>query len=93
MPPGRPFSVVTPHSGTLTLNIPKTATYQVTISADGWIDVVQNGVAVKASAHTGDRLCLGLRKSVRFPLHAGPAIVQVSGAPENAIRIAIRRSD
>ncbi|MCC7252297.1 hypothetical protein [Hyphomicrobium sp.] len=64
--------------------------YQVTLSGDGWIDVVQNDTALEATGHTGSKDCDGIRKSVRFEIGPGPFALQVSGARKEHIRIAIR---
>jgi hypothetical protein len=64
--------------------------YQVTLSAHGWIDVVQNGAPLEATAHTGSTDCDAIRKSVRFEIGAGPFAVQVNGARKDSIRITIR---
>lgn len=69
---------------------PQPGAYQVAISASGWLDVVQNGTALEAIAHTGAPRCNLLRKSVRFEIGAGPVSVQVSGVPKDSIKIAIR---
>ena len=63
--------------------------YFISLSAEGWIDVYQNGVAVASTAHTGDPDCPGLRKSVRFPLTDKPATLQIGNAPAAAITLAI----
>jgi predicted lipoprotein len=64
-------------------------TYKVSLSSEGWIDVVQDGHAVKSSAFSGATGCEGLRKSVKFELAAQPFTVELSGIPADTIRIAI----
>ena len=64
--------------------------YQVTLSANGWIDVVQNGAPLDATGHTGSKDCDGLRKSVRFEVAPGPFAIQVNGVRATSIRIAVR---
>jgi hypothetical protein len=64
--------------------------YQVTLSTNGWIDVVQNGAALEATGHTGSKDCDGLRKSVRFEVAPGPFSIQVSGVRKDSIRITLR---
>src|SRR5215471_11856098 len=56
------------YGGVITLPPMRPGLYQVTLSEDGWIDVIQDGRALTAEAHTGRRDCSGLRKSVRFQL-------------------------
>ncbi|RTL69323.1 MAG: hypothetical protein EKK41_13945 [Hyphomicrobiales bacterium] len=71
--------------------IPAAGTYQVTLSQDAWIEVVQDGAALPAAEFSGVKGCAGVRKSVRFDLKGGPAHVQITGAPASQILIAIRR--
>lgn len=66
------------------------AHYQVTLSANGWIDVVQNGTPLEATGHTGSENCDSLRKSVRFEVAPGPFSIQVSGVRKGSIRITVR---
>jgi hypothetical protein len=76
------------------LNVPKldAGLYQVTVSAEAWIDVAQNGALVKSSAFSGQHDCDGVRKSVRFPLAAGPATLEISNAHADHIMVAISPS-
>lgn len=69
---------------------PAAVHYQVTLSGNGWIDVVQNGASLEATGHTGSKDCDGIRKSVRFEVGPGPFALQVSGVHKESIRIAIR---
>jgi hypothetical protein len=68
---------------------PKAATYKITLSAESWIDVVQDGHAVKSSGFSGAVGCEGIRKSVKFYLAAQPFTLQLGGAPANAIRVVV----
>ncbi len=63
--------------------------YQLTLSDDAWIDVIQNDAFLKSLGSTGKRGCADLRKSVRFELGDGPAIVQFSGVETSKIKLAI----
>jgi hypothetical protein len=67
----------------------KVGTYQITLSAAGWIDVVQDGQRAKSTASTGATGCAGVRKSVKFELIAAPLIVEVSGIEAKSVGIAI----
>jgi hypothetical protein len=64
--------------------------YQVTLSAEGWIDLVQDGKALGSADHSGVKNCPGLRKSVRFDVGGAPLALQISGAPGDSIKVAIR---
>jgi hypothetical protein len=77
--------------GVLTFDgVPKPGVYQVTLSSVGWIDVVQNGAALSTAGHTGMKDCTAIRKSVRFQIGEGPFALQLSGIPQDTIRIAVR---
>lgn len=76
-------------AGFTTLNIPANGIYSVTLSAGAWIDVLQNGSFLKPKAFSGVQGCDGIRKTVKFELTAGATIIQVSGVPESAIKIAV----
>ena len=68
---------------------PAAGLYQVTLSAEAWIDVVQDGKPVKSGAFSGKEGCPSLRKSVRFALEAKPTLLQISNAKASTIDIAI----
>jgi len=68
---------------------PKAVTYKITLSAESWIDVVQDGHTVKSSAFSGATGCEGVRKSVKFELAPQPFTLQLSGASADSIRIVV----
>jgi hypothetical protein len=67
----------------------KAGTYKITLSSEGWIDVVQDSHAVKSSAFSGATGCEGVRKSVKFELAAQPLTIELSGVPSDSIGIAV----
>jgi hypothetical protein len=44
---------------------------------------------VQSVDFSGVKTCPGLRKSVRFKLSAGPAIIQLSGAKKAGLKVAV----
>ncbi len=70
-------------------NIPASGVYSISLSAAAWIDVLQNGNFLKPKAFSGVTGCDGIRKTVKFDLVAGPAIIQVSSVSEPTIKIVI----
>lgn len=77
-------------SGFIVLPAPPAAgLYQVTLNAKAWIDVVQDGKAVKSGEHSSDRDCPIMRKSVRFDLAAAPVTLQFSGADATSVTFTI----
>jgi hypothetical protein len=70
-------------------NVSKAGSYQVTASAEAWIDVIQDGKSLASTAHSGRRDCPDVRKSVRFDLQTGAVTIQVSGVDSKLIKLAI----
>ena len=68
---------------------PKAGLYTISLSAGGWVDVVQDGHFVKPKGFSGATDCDGIRKTMKYELSASPFVLQVSGTRENAISIAI----
>jgi hypothetical protein len=67
----------------------KAGAYKITLSTEGWIDVAQNGQAVKSTAFSGAMGCEGVRKSVKFDLAAAPFTVELSSVKVDSINLAI----
>ncbi len=72
MPPERkPRSgAVAWRHGAIAPALPKPGIYQITLSDDAWIDVIQNGRYARSVGSTGRSDCPGVRKSVRLDLDA-----------------------
>jgi hypothetical protein len=70
-------------------NVSKAGSYQVTASAEAWIDVIQEGKSLASTAHSGRRDCPDVRKTVRFDLQTGAVTIQVSGVGSKLIKLAI----
>jgi len=64
-------------------------TYKITLSSEGWIDVLQDGKRLQSIAATGATGCNGVRKSVKFELAAAPFTVQFSGVDADSIGVVI----
>jgi hypothetical protein len=87
-----------PKEGTLTgftsvKAAPKAGIYTISLSAGAWIDVVQDGHFLKPKAFSGATDCEGIRKTMKYELADKPFVLQVSGARENSISIAILPSE
>ena len=72
---------------------PKAGLYTISLSSGAWLDVVQDGHFLKPKAFSGATDCDGIRKTVKFELAASPFVVQVSGARDNSLSIAIQPTD
>jgi hypothetical protein len=90
MPPERAPKSPASFAGFVEVPTPsKAGTYKITLSSEGWIDVIQNGQFVKSAAFSGAQGCDGVRKSVKFDLTAQPFTIELSGVPADTIRIAV----
>jgi len=67
----------------------KPGAYRVTISSEGWVDVLDGGAYLHPVAFTGAKDCDGARKSVKFDLPARPLAVQFSGVPRDQISVIV----
>jgi hypothetical protein len=72
---------------------PKSGLYTISLSAGAWVDVVQDGRFLKPVAFSGATDCEGIRKTMKYDLGASPFVLQVSGAKENSVSIAILPSE
>ena len=69
--------------------VPPEGELQVTLSGEAWIDVVQDDRATKSVGYSAVKTCAGIRKSIRFKLSAGTATIQLSGAKDQSIKVAV----
>jgi hypothetical protein len=94
LPPERQPKSPDSFGGVVTFaNVPKAGLYQVTLSAESWIDVIQDGQAVKSAAHSGKRGCADVRKSVRFELKPGALTIQLSGTAAKTVNLAVLHAE
>jgi hypothetical protein len=90
MPPERKPRTEQWHGGMVRLSaLPKPGIYQITLSDDAWIDVIQNGRYARSVGSTGRSDCPGVRKSVRLDLDTSPVVLQVSGVAPDTIAVMI----
>ena len=59
---------------------PRPGTYTVSLSAGGWVDVVQDGHSLKPRAFSGATDCDGIRKTMKYELSASPFVLQITGS-------------
>jgi len=90
MPPERKPMAVHWFGGAIRFpGLEKPGIYQVTLSEEAWIDVVQDDRYARSVGSTGRGDCPGLRKSVRLDLGATPFVLQISGVTSDSIVVAI----
>ena len=82
-----------PASGTFgavaSVEVPAEGAIQISLSGEAWIDVIQDGHAMKSVGYSGVKTCPGIRKSVRFKLTPGVATIQLSGAKKEDLKVAV----
>jgi hypothetical protein len=72
---------------------PKAGIYTISLSAGAWVDVVQDGHDLKPKAFSGATDCDGIRKTMKYEISASPFVLQISGARDNALSVAILPSE
>jgi hypothetical protein len=72
---------------------PKAGIYTISLSAGAWVDVSQDGHFLKPKAFSGATDCDGIRKTMKYELSASPFVLQVSGAKDESISVAILPSE
>ncbi len=93
MPPERAPKEGTFAGYTKVVSAPKAGRYTISLSNGAWIDVVQDGHFVKPTAFSGARDCEGIRKTMKYDLSASPFVLQISGAGQNSLSVAILPSE
>ena len=68
---------------------PKAGLYTISLSAGAWVDLVQDGHALKPVDFSGATDCDGIRKTMKYEFAAKPFVLEISGAKEHAISVAI----
>lgn len=76
-------------AGFTSIKTAKAGLYTVSLSTGAWIDLVQDGHFLKPVAFSGATDCDGIRKTMKYELSDKPFVLQVSGAKDNSLSIAI----
>jgi hypothetical protein len=71
----------------------KAGLYTISLSAGAWIDVVQDGHDLKPKGFSGATDCDGIRKTMKYEISAAPFVLQISGARDSALSVAILPSE
>jgi hypothetical protein len=88
--PERPPKFSPSYAGAFSLDAPAAAAvFKVTLSAEAWIDVIQDGKFLKPVAFSGATGCANARKSVKFRIAAEPATLQLTGVGDPDIAIVV----
>ncbi|MGB7976409.1 MAG: hypothetical protein WCF81_19140 [Roseiarcus sp.] len=89
-PPERAPKSPSAFAGHFTLAAPaKAGVYRLTISSEGWVDVLDGGAYLHPIGFIGSKGCDGARKSVKFDLPERPLALQFSGVPRDQISVIV----
>jgi hypothetical protein len=91
--PSRPPKISPSFAGAVKLGPEPSATYQVSVSAGAWVDLVENGDIVKQTGFVRRRDCDGVDKSIRFKTAGGPLVIQISGSAAKTIKVEAARAE
>jgi hypothetical protein len=69
--------------------VPKAGLYTISLSAGGWVDVLQDGRFLKPIGFSGATDCDGIRKTMKYELATRPFVLQISGIKADSVSIAI----
>jgi hypothetical protein len=76
-------------AGFTSIKAAKAGLYTISLSSGAWVDLVQDGHFLKPVAFSGATDCDGIRKTMKYQLSAQPVVLQISGAKDNSLSIAI----
>jgi hypothetical protein len=79
------------YGGVVTLEWIAAGRYQVTLSADAWIEAVQNDRRLPVLASTSREDCPGIRRSVQFEIKSVPLTLQFGGALVRRLNVSVLR--
>jgi hypothetical protein len=89
-PPDRRLDVSS-YGGMLAVDVREAGTYQVSLSAGAWIDMLKDGTEVASTAHDHGAQCSNAAKMVSFALQPGRHVIQLSGNKADTIKVTVAR--
>jgi len=92
-PPERAPKVGTFAGFTNVKAVPKAGIYTISLSAGGWVDVLQDGHFLKPQGFSGATDCDGIRKTMKYEMSASPFVLQISGIKVDSVSVAILPSE
>jgi len=87
--PGKKALTDGAYAGLVRIKVASAGTYRVSLSRPFWVDVVKGGALIASTNFTGRPGCDAPHKLVQYPLPAGELLLQVSGATDDRVKIAV----
>jgi hypothetical protein len=76
------------YAGLAAIDVPRAGMLQVSLSNTTFVDLVRGGKALDLAGEPKMQGCAGVRKTLAFKVTPGRYLVQLSGSPDKAVRIA-----
>jgi hypothetical protein len=89
VPPGKKARFDGAFAGFARLHVPAAGLYRISLDQSGWIDVVGERGTISSSDFAGGDACNAPHKLVQFELPAGELLLQLSGAVNAAVKLAL----
>jgi hypothetical protein len=86
---GRPGKAGT-FAGLLGFNVTQAGVYTIALDQPAWVDIVASGASLHPSGHAQAVACTSIHKTVDFQLAPGHYTVQISNAPQAALRLEVQ---
>jgi hypothetical protein len=78
------------YAGLATIDVPRAGTLEVSLDNKTFIDFVRGGKALDLAAEPREHACPGVQKTLAFKVTPGRYLIQLSGSPDKAVKIATR---
>ena len=79
------------HGGLFEFTVETAGSYTVALSSAAWIDVIENGKAIKPASFGHGPECTSIRKMVVFPLQPGKHTLQISANADPKMKILVAK--
>ncbi|WP_237152488.1 hypothetical protein [Oryzibacter oryziterrae] len=88
--PAKPGGSVS-FGGMLSITIPADGTYRIALSNRSWIDLLEGDAVIDSIGHKPGPDCSGMRKTVDFPLKAGPHVIQLGAGDTPTVTVLVTK--
>lgn len=79
------------NGGVITIESIPAGRYQIALSAEAWVDAIQNNKHLTTLSFGRDEKCPGVRRSIEVEVTSDPLTLQLGGAQVQRINVAVLR--